>query len=173
MIEIKEISKNAQNYHSVEEFYEKHKTAVANSYDDYINNGHSWCWSLVGNIVEKHEHGEEHEIKSGTKHFTQGTKVYLAPIQWGDGYENVVVIGLPRHGRKYIEVITRSIYVENYRMQKVYKPAVLKLMCNSKYRWWNDTENDRKEIIKYLEGRAPEEAERQRILAEQLLSVKE
>lgn len=31
MIELMEISKNAQDYHSVEEYYEKHKTAVANS----------------------------------------------------------------------------------------------------------------------------------------------
>ena len=84
------------------------------SYEEYIYQGHTWCWCLVGNITEKHEYGEEHEIKYGTKHFSRGTKVYLAPAQWGDGYENIVVIGMPRHQKKFIEVITRSKYIENY-----------------------------------------------------------
>ncbi len=137
---------------------------IIDSYESYVEQGHSWCWCLVGNIVESHEYGEEHEIKSGTKHFSRGTKVYLAPGQWGDGYENIVVIGLPRQGSKYIEVITHSKYVENYRMQKVYKPSILKRMCSSEYRWWDDSENCRKEIIEYLETRNPDEAERQKAL---------
>lgn len=162
MIEILEISKRAEDYKSADDFYEKYQTAVAKSYDEYINNGHSWCWCLVGNIVEKHKFGEEHEIRYGTKQFSRGTKVYLAPAQWGDGYENVVVIGLPRSGDKLIEVVTRSEYIENYRMKKIYKPEVLRKMCLSQRLWWGDTENDRMKIISYLEHLAPEEANRQK-----------
>lgn len=103
MIEIMGISKRAEDYNSVEEFYEKYKRAIAETYEKYIEYGHSWCWCLVGNIVKEHEFGEKREIKYGTKHFSHGTKVFLAPAQWGDGYENIVVIGLPRHGDKYIE----------------------------------------------------------------------
>ena len=117
------------------------------SYEEYINQGHTWCWCLVGNIAEQHEYGEEHEIKYGTKHFSRGTKVYLAPAQWGDGYENIVVIGMPRHQKKFIEVITRSKYIENYRMQKVFQPAVLKKMCSSQYSWWGDNEHSKLKII--------------------------
>ncbi len=164
MIEIIKISHNAENYSSYEEFYEKYKTTVAESYEDFVEQGHSWCWCLVGNIVKKHEYGEEHEIKYGTKQFSCGTKVFLAPSQWGDGYENIVVIGLPRYGNKYIEVITRSEYVENYRMKKVFKPAVLKRMCSSQYLWWGDTEEDRREIIEYLVTRSPDEAKKQKKL---------
>jgi len=120
------------------------------SYDEYSDDGHNWCWCLVGNIVSEHEYGEEHELKHGTKHFSRGTKVYLAPVQWGDGYEKIIVIGLSRYKRNYIEVITRFDYVENIRIQKVYKPAVLERMCSSSYRWWNDTEEDRVDIIGYL-----------------------
>lgn len=160
MIEIMEISHSAEDYISLNEFYEKYKTIIAESYEVFIEQGHSWCWCLVGNIVKEHEYGEEHEIKYGTKHFSRGTKVFLAPVQWGDGYEYIVVIGMPRYGNKYIEVITRSKYIENYRMKKVYKPAILKRMCISQYRWWGDTEKDRKEIMEYLETRAPKEAKR-------------
>ena len=38
-----------------------------------------WRWCLVGNIIEKHPYGEEHEIRYGSKHFSGGTKVYIAP----------------------------------------------------------------------------------------------
>lgn len=155
------IFKKGKAFYSLEDFYEKYKTAVAESYEKYTEYGHHWCWCLVGNIVQEHAYGEKREIKYGTKHFSRGTKVYLAPVQWGDGYEYIVVIGLPRYGNKYIEVIMRSAYIENYRMKKVYKPAVLKRICSSPYYWWGDTENDRKEIIQYLKTRAPEEAEKE------------
>ncbi len=161
MIEIIEISKEATDYNSFEDFYETYKTAIAESYEQYIGHGHIWCWSLVGNIVPEHEYGEEREIKYGTKHFSRGTKVFIAPTQWGDGYEKIVVIGLPRYGNKYIEVITKSKYIENYRMKKVYKPAILKRMCLSRYRWWGDTENDRKRIIEYLEFVSSEKVKKQ------------
>ena len=165
-IRTKEMSHRAEDYSSLEEYEEKYKTTIVESYEDFIKQGHSWCWCLVGNIVQEHEYGEEHEIKQGTRHFSRGTKVFLAPVQWGDGYENVVVIGLPRHRNKYIEVITRYIYIENYRMKKIYKPEILKRMCSSQYRWWGDTEEDRREIIKYLETRSPEEAKKQKELLE-------
>ena len=51
-----------------------------------------WKWCLVGNIVQKREYGENHEIKYGTKHFSPGTKIYCAQGCWGDGYENIIVI---------------------------------------------------------------------------------
>lgn len=158
--------KRADDRSSYEEHIRRYNETIISSYEQFLEQGHSWCWCLVGNIVQEHESGEDHEIRYGTKQFSRGTKVFLAPCQWGDGYENIVVIGLPRHGNKYIEVVTRSEYVENYRMKKVYKPAVLKLMCSSQYRWWGDTGHDRKEIIEYLESRNPEEALRQKALLE-------
>ena len=33
-----------------------------------------WQWCLVGNIVEKHEYGEEHIIKRGNKQFRPNSK---------------------------------------------------------------------------------------------------
>ncbi len=137
-------------------------------YDDFVAAGHEWCWCLVGNIVESHEYGEHHELKEGIKQFSKGTKVYLAPSQWGDGYENIVVIGCPRHRKTYIEIVMRSKYIENYRMQRVYKPVVLKIMINSKHRWWGYSNDDRIRIIEYLKRRNPEEAEKQmRLLGEE------
>ena len=105
-----------------------------------------WRWVLVGNVVETREYGENHEIRYGTKRFSPGAKVYIAPSHWGDGGENVIVIGVPRKSKKYIEIIMPGKYIENYRAQKVFKPAVLKLMYRSKYWWWDDSDTDRDRI---------------------------
>lgn len=104
-------------------------------------------WCLIGNVVENHEYGEEKEIKTGSKHFRPGAKVYIAPANWGDGYENVIVIGCPRHGKRYIEVVMRSELIRNFRAGKVYAPAVLKMMEESEYRWWGDTDKERIEEL--------------------------
>lgn len=114
-----------------------------------------WRWCLVGNIVESHEYGEAHAIRIGTKQFAPNAKVYLAPAQWGDGYEKVPVIGKPRHRRKIIEVVMRRKYITHYRLQKVFQPAVLERMEKSKYAWWGDTDADRDEIMEALKSLQP------------------
>ena len=100
-------------------------------------------WCLVGNIVQSHTYGEEHEIRYGSKQFAPGAKVYIAPANWDDGYENVIVIGCPRRCRHYIEIIMRSDLIENVRLKKVYAPFLLKMMDESQYTWWGDKDEDR------------------------------
>ena len=90
-------------------------------------------WCLVGNIVQSHTYGEEHEMRVGSKQFAPGAKVYIAPANWGDGYEDVIVIGCPRRCRHYIEIIMRSDLIENVRLKKVYAPFLLKMMDKSQY----------------------------------------
>ncbi len=152
-------------FHSKEELeaYEKSLEELKIcSYDEYLDKGHEWCWCLVGNAVGEHEFGEEKEIKKGTKHFVSGAKICLPPVQWGDGYERAIVIGIARNTRKYIEVVMQTKYIENFRMQKIYKPAIVRRMINSEHYWWSDSDDDRKDIIRYLETLAPNEAEKEK-----------
>ncbi len=149
---------------SYEVYHKIQDETEARTYDTFLANGHEWSWCLVGNVVKEREYGENHEIRNGVKQLSGGTKVFVAPVQWGDGGEDVVVIGMHRYGKRYIEIIIPSRHIENYRMQKVYKPAVLKLMCASRYEWWGDTLRDRERIINYLNYRAPEEAAKERDL---------
>jgi hypothetical protein len=100
---------------------------------------------LVGNIVGEHIKGDTGETVNGTKHFSAGTKVYLARQQWGDGYENAVVIGKHRGSFRYSEIIMDTKFITNYRYKRVYDPTVIKMMNESKYIWWND--DDEKWII--------------------------
>ena len=105
-----------------------------------------WRWCLVGNIVKTREYGEDREIKYGTKGFSGGTKVYLAPIQWGDGYERVVVLGKPRHKHGLAEMVIPLKHFENYRLKKVFEPNVLERMNKSDYSWWENRDADREGI---------------------------
>ena len=109
-----------------------------------------WRWCLVGNIVDKRIYGEDHEIRYGTKHFSPGTKVYVAPHQWGDGGENRVVLGNPRNKKGYIECVIRRDYLCNLRIKKVYSPLLLKRMSESKYDWWWDFDEKDQEWTKKM-----------------------
>lgn len=106
-----------------------------------------YIWCLVGNIIEERYFGEEKEIKKGTKKFTPNTKVYCFPAQWGDGYEEIKVIGRLRRRKSLGVIITSSKYITNWKIQKIYNPYIIKRMKESG--GWDDTEES-KEIIKNM-----------------------
>lgn len=83
-----------------------------------------WRWALVGNIVDKHEYGENHEIRYGARKFRGGTRIVLAPPCWGDGYEQVNVIGLSRYSRKYKKSVIRRNLITNFRVKKIFSPTI-------------------------------------------------
>ena len=125
-----------------------------------ISSGQEWQWCLVGNIVEEHEYGEDHEIRYGNKQFRPNAKVFINLVYGGMGHENILVIGIPRHSRRYIEIVIARKYVKYFRMQKVWKPAVLRRMEQSSWDWWGSTDLARDRLIKVLEWLNPEEAEK-------------
>jgi hypothetical protein len=84
-------------------------------------------WCLVGNIVEHRPHGEGGtEMRPGTKHFSGGTKVYCLPAQWGDGYDQIIVVGRHRGSKHFKTMIISSAWVTNFRAKVVYNPEVLR-----------------------------------------------
>lgn len=109
-------------------------------------------WCLVGNIIDQHPFGEQKELLTGSKHFRPGAKVYIAPLQWGDGGESVVVIGIPRHRKDPIEIVMRGELITNHRLKRVYSPVILKRMNKSPYFWWDDTDKSKEQIQAYIES---------------------
>lgn len=109
-----------------------------------------WRWCLVGNIIDKRIYGENHEIRYGVKVFSPGTKVYIAPHQWGDGGERLVVIGVPRGKKRLVECVIDSEYIYNFRIKKVYPTSgALKKMNKSKYEWYGNDDEWKDFIINY------------------------
>jgi len=83
-------------------------------------------WCLIGNIVEQRPYGPGGEDKmDGTKHFKPGAKVYCMPPQWGDGYENIKVVGRHRCSNEYVTMVIQSYWVTNWRAKVIYSPAVI------------------------------------------------
>lgn len=109
-----------------------------------------WQWCLVGNIVGEHLYGENKALRRGNKQFRPNAKVFVNLVYGGMGHESILVIGLPRGSGKYIEIVIARKYVENFRVQKVFKPAVLKKMAQSKWDWWGNTDAVRDELMKAL-----------------------
>ena len=81
---------------------------------------------MVANIVSERPYGPGgQEVKIGTKHFRPGTKVYI--IDWFPGMcEDIIVIGLARKPKRYIDVVIKVDWIENLRMKLCYDPSVLR-----------------------------------------------
>jgi hypothetical protein len=116
-----------------------------------------FVWCLTGNVIGKHYYGVGKEIKEGTKHFAPQTKVYCLPMIWGDGYENIRVIGKHRKSRKYVCLVMPSRLITNWRLDKVYSPFLLdKMRVQS---GWTNEEKDKEtilEMMKWLPSQAEE-----------------
>lgn len=106
----------------------------------------AYIWCLVGNIVEEQVYGMEKERRHGTKNFSPGTKVYCFNTEWGDGYENIRVIGRHKVIKRNVCIIIRAKHITNWRLQKVYRPYVLKVM-QSHYRGWTNSDRDKADIM--------------------------
>lgn len=96
-------------------------------------------WCVVANVASQQLFGEEHELHSGTKHFSPNTKVYCFPPQWGDGYEKIRVIGHHRGSPKLVTMLIPSKRLVNWRVKYVYHPYVIRQMIG-----W---QKDRAELI--------------------------
>lgn len=113
-------------------------------------------WCLVGNIIgERPAASNQDETESGSKHFAAGTKVYCLPPQWGDGYENIKVVGKHRGSRRLVTMVIKSKLVTNWRAKLVYSPDVLRRMTDAGHMWTSkkEVETMLKSILEYERAR--------------------
>jgi hypothetical protein len=102
-------------------------------------------WCLVANVAEFQVHGEDHEVRRGTKHFSPNTKVYCFPSLWSDAYENVQVIGRHRGSSRLIVLIMPRKRLTNWRVKLVRHPYVVAKLGN----YW--TEAYAHEVAAYVQ----------------------
>jgi len=128
------------------------KTLCGSTSDDLV-----WC--LVGNVGGVRGLECDAAEATGTKHFSFGTKVFCLPPLWGDGYENVAVIGKHRGARRSVMIVMPSSRITNWRVQVVYKPEVLRLLDSGfegrgSGRWKKENAETMARSLRDLEGRA-------------------
>lgn len=82
-------------------------------------------WTAVANIVRERPYGPGGaEIRSGTKHFAPGAKVYIIDL-FGGMCERIVVVGQHRKSKKLTAIVIDVKLVENLRAKVCYSPAVI------------------------------------------------
>lgn len=149
--EQKELLNNLNlDLNTVEKFNEKHE---------------DFRYILVGNIIDKHYYGQNKEIRSGTKHFRAGAKVYLFPKYGGNGHMRIPVYGLPRKSRRKILVVIRYDMIKNIRVKKTFDPKMIEKIDDSFFydnfqndkaslEWWfADSKNETKEITEDIDDK--------------------
>jgi hypothetical protein len=94
---------------------------------DVWTGGPPAIWCPVANVAEEQQYGPGgHELRRGTKHFPPGAKVYCMPELWGDGYEDIMVVGRHRGSHRYVTMVIPSRRLTNWRADLVYSPHVMR-----------------------------------------------
>lgn len=96
-------------------------------------------WCVVANVVPERPYGPSgKQHRSGTKHFAGGAKVYVFNTFWGSPELVVTVVGRHRKTKRYMTLHMRSAHLENWRVQQVFSPFILRQICASG--WFADPE---------------------------------
>lgn len=105
-------------------------------------------WCPVANMTEERRHGPGgREIKRGSKHFAAGAKLYCFPAQWGDDYDQIEAVGRHRATHRYVKMIISSSWLENWRVQLVYSPAVVRMLWPD----WDGSEHSKTAAQSYID----------------------
>lgn len=94
--------------------------------------------------------------------------MYCYPVQWGDGYDRVYVLGKPRNRFGLIRLIMPRKYIENFRLQKLYNRQVIERMHTTPKKGayvigWDDSDADRMQIKEMLAWLSLTEDEERRL----------
>ncbi|MFD6880183.1 MULTISPECIES: hypothetical protein [unclassified Streptomyces] len=80
-------------------------------------------YAVVANVRREIPYGPGGaELRSGTKHFPAGGKVWLAPPCWDLGFGEALAVGRHRGSPRLAGVVTRVVHLENFRVRAVYSP---------------------------------------------------
>lgn len=118
-----------------------------------MDKNNNWRFCAVGNIKARHT-DETGKVLYGTKAFSGGTKVYINDMTEASDDSRISVIGLNRFGRYVVERVPADL-IENIRLQRIYKPTVLKIIdyleAMENWPWRKRTAEDRKAITAFVD----------------------
>lgn len=127
---------------------------------------HLPAWCLAANIIAERPYGPGgRETRAGTKHFAPGAKVYVLDFFWGMGGEDVTVIGHHRRSHQLVTMTIRSRWLVNWRVELVYRPAVIRALAEHPYTYWPEGQTYRPEGIIWM-GSDAAKAQAEHILAQ-------
>jgi len=108
------------------------------------------AFGVVANVTQWTAHGEGGlELQQGLRHFPPGATVWVLPVICGDGGANVIVVGHHRGtlGRGYARIVIARHHLTDFRVQRIYSPALLEAIHHP----WQDLWNSRAEAEEQAE----------------------
>jgi hypothetical protein len=95
--------------------------------DEGFADGEAFGWAVVANVARETLHGPAGaDTREGLRHFAAGAKVWVLPAQWGDGWQDALVVGLHRGPGRYVRMVVPLRHLDQFRVQAVYHPAVIR-----------------------------------------------
>lgn len=104
------------------------------------------AYSVVANVAAETAQGVGGlDVRAGIRHFAAGAKVWVLPVQWGDGGEHVAVAGRHRGSAgPYIRMVVPRRHLTSYRVKAIHSPALMRALTrpwkhhDSGPRLWQD-----------------------------------
>ena len=84
---------------------------------------------VIANVADQTAHGDGGvRLQRGLRHFAPGAKVWVLPVQWGDGGDSVIVVGRHRgtRGRGHVRMVIRRHHLADFRVNAIYSPALIR-----------------------------------------------
>ncbi|MGW6947572.1 hypothetical protein [Streptomyces xanthophaeus] len=115
---------------------------------------HLYGYAVVANVRREVPYGPEGtEVRSGTKHFPAGGKVWLATPCWDLGFGDALAVGRHRGSPRLIGVVARVIHLENFRVRAVYSPDLdRRLSTYPGTGLWADRERAEEQAVRWATG---------------------
>ncbi|WP_433334242.1 hypothetical protein [Spirillospora sp. CA-294931] len=86
------------------------------------------AWCLVANVAP--EVPFRPETRRVSRPFAPSAKVWILPPRWGDGNDEVIVVGRQKGSRRYVRTVLPRRRLTGFRVRGVYSPAVLRRLTD-------------------------------------------
>jgi len=97
-------------------------------------------WCPVANMASERPYGPgARETRHGSKHFAAGAKLYCVHPFWGDGGEQIEVIGRHRATHRYVSMVVSSSWLTNWRVDLAYSPYLIRALWPA----WDGTQRSK------------------------------
>ena len=93
-------------------------------------------WSMVANVIDERRYGPAaDDRRQSLKVFAPGAKVYVLGAFAGLG-DAVTVVGRGRKASRFVAAHVRTEHLDNWRVELVYSPAVLRRIAEGDHDRW-------------------------------------
>lgn len=115
--------------------------------NQWTGEGPVWCAVATMGAERLFGYRDATETRAGTRHFAPGARLYLCYIvnygqtrRGSDDYD-IEVVGRHRATRRFVRLIVRASWLENWRVDLVYSPSAIRLLQP----YWDGTESSKAE----------------------------